>query len=119
MALPLRLRPDRRPGDVDARVADLLASLGVAVLSDRYPGEVSFGQQQRVALARAVSARPEVLLTDEPTAHLDAGTKPAVLGLLRRCADEGTAVIVATHDDEVHAIADRRVRLTDGVLSAA
>jgi putative ABC transport system ATP-binding protein len=60
-----------------------------------------------------------VALTDEPTAHLDAGGTPAVLRLLRRCADEGAAVVVATHDDEVHAIADRRVRLAAGVLSAA
>jgi putative ABC transport system ATP-binding protein len=117
VALPLRLRPG--VDDADQRVAELLTGLGVAQLADRYPGEVSFGQQQRVALARAVSGRPKVLLTDEPTAHLDAAGTPAVLRLLRRCAEEGAAVIVATHDDAVHAIADRRVRLADGVLSAA
>lgn len=117
VALPLRLRPGKDV--VGQRVSELLADLGVGQLADRYPAEVSFGQQQRVALARAVSGRPKVLLTDEPTAHLDAGSTPAVLGLLRRCADEGAAVIVATHDDAVHAIADRRVRLADGVLSAA
>ncbi|SFI73841.1 putative ABC transport system ATP-binding protein [Amycolatopsis sacchari] len=115
VALPLRLRPSG--DDVERRVGELLDLLGVAHLADRYPGEVSFGQQQRVALARAVSGRPKVLLTDEPTAHLDAASTPAVLGLLRRCAAEGAAVIVATHDDAVHAIADRRVRLADGVLS--
>ncbi|GAA4659919.1 ABC transporter ATP-binding protein [Amycolatopsis dongchuanensis] len=115
VALPLRLRPSG--DDVERRVGELLELLGVAHLADRYPGEVSFGQQQRVALARAVSGRPKVLLTDEPTAHLDAASTPAVLGLLRRCAAEGAAVIVATHDDAVHAIADRRVRLADGVLS--
>ncbi|TVT50570.1 ATP-binding cassette domain-containing protein [Amycolatopsis rhizosphaerae] len=120
VALPLRLNPGgpRAESEIDARVRELLDGLGVAALADRYPGEVSFGQQQRVALARAVSARPKVLLTDEPTSHLDGGSIPAVLRLLRRCADEGTAVIVATHDEEVHAIADRRVRLADGVLSA-
>ncbi|GAB2996921.1 ATP-binding cassette domain-containing protein [Amycolatopsis acidiphila] len=117
VALPLRLRPGKDV--VEDRVAQLLADLGVGQLADRYPGEVSFGQQQRVALARAVSGRPKVLLTDEPTAHLDAGSTPAVLRLLRRCAGEGVAVIVATHDDALHAIADRRVRLADGVLSAA
>ncbi|TNC18907.1 ABC transporter ATP-binding protein [Amycolatopsis alkalitolerans] len=117
VALPLRLRPGT--DSTEERVTGLLADLGVGQLADRYPSEVSFGQQQRVALARAVSGRPKVLLTDEPTAHLDAGSSPAVLRLLRRCADEGAAVIVATHDDAVHAIADRRVRLSDGVLSAA
>ncbi|RSN24375.1 ABC transporter ATP-binding protein [Amycolatopsis sp. WAC 04169] len=120
VALPLRLRSDvPKPSakDIHARVAELLEELGIGDLGDRYPLEVSFGQQQRVALARAVSGRPRVLLTDEPTAHLDAGSTPRVLRLLRRCAEEGAAVIVATHDDEVHRIADRRVRLLDGVLS--
>ncbi|MEC3979347.1 ABC transporter ATP-binding protein [Amycolatopsis sp. H20-H5] len=121
VALPLRLRADLpKPGnaEVAARVAELLGELGIGELGERYPLEVSFGQQQRVALARAVSGRPRVLLTDEPTAHLDAGSTPRVLKLLRRCAEEGAAVIVATHDDEVHRIADRRVRLRDGVLTA-
>ncbi|WP_181772837.1 ABC transporter ATP-binding protein [Amycolatopsis pittospori] len=120
VALPLRLRsdiPKPRAKDIHARVSELLEELGIGELGDRYPLEVSFGQQQRVALARAVSGRPRVLLTDEPTAHLDAGSTPRVLRLLRRCAQEGAAVIVATHDDEVHRIADRRVRLLDGVLS--
>lgn len=117
VALPLRLRPGGE--DIEQRVRGLLTDLGVAQLADRYPGEVSFGQQQRVALARAVSGRPKVLLTDEPTAHLDSGSIPAVLELLRDCASQGAAVIVATHDDAVHAIADRRVRLVDGVLAAA
>ncbi|WP_414943562.1 ABC transporter ATP-binding protein [Amycolatopsis sp. cmx-11-32] len=120
VALPLRLRsdiPKPRAKDIHARVAELLEELGIGDLGDRYPLEVSFGQQQRVALARAVSGRPRVLLTDEPTAHLDAGSTPRVLRVLRRCAEEGAAVIVATHDDDVHRIADRRVRLLDGVLS--
>ncbi|MFE6610557.1 ABC transporter ATP-binding protein [Amycolatopsis sp. NPDC057786] len=120
VALPLRLRSDvPKPSakDIHRRVAELLEELGIGDLGDRYPLEVSFGQQQRVALARAVSGRPRVLLTDEPTAHLDAGSTPRVLRLLRHCAEEGAAVIVATHDDDVHRIADRRVRLLDGVLS--
>ncbi|WP_037311992.1 ABC transporter ATP-binding protein [Amycolatopsis orientalis] len=120
VALPLRLRSDiPKPSAkaIHTRVSELLEELGIGDLGDRYPLEVSFGQQQRVALARAVSGRPRVLLTDEPTAHLDAGSTPRVLRLLRRCAEEGAAVIVATHDDDVHAIADRRVRLLDGVLS--
>jgi ABC-type lipoprotein export system ATPase subunit len=121
VALPLRLRSDvprPSPAAIQDRVTELLDELGIGELGDRYPLEVSFGQQQRVALARAVAGKPRVLLTDEPTAHLDAGSTPRVLRLLRRCAAEGAAVIVATHDDEVHRIADRRVRLLDGVLTA-
>ncbi|RZQ66066.1 ABC transporter ATP-binding protein [Amycolatopsis suaedae] len=119
VALPLRLRPGGapKPAELRARVTELLDGLGVGELADRYPTEVSFGQQQRVALARAVSARPKVLLTDEPTAHLDAASTPLVLRLLRQCADEGAAVVVATHDERVHEIADRRVRLRDGLLA--
>jgi putative ABC transport system ATP-binding protein len=74
---------------------------------------------QALGLAQEMTVAENVALTDEPTAHLDAGSTPAVLRLLRRCADEGAAVIAATHDDDVHAIADRRVWLADGVLSAA
>jgi len=114
VALPLRLA--RRTG-VDDRVAQLLAELGIGELADRYPPEVSYGQQQRAALARAVAIRPRVLLADEPTAHLDHGSVPAVLGLLRRAASEGTAVLIATHHDLVHAIADRRLALVDGRLT--
>ena len=117
VALPLRLRPTGE--DITARVTELLTALGVEQLAERYPTEVSFGQQQRVALARAVSGRPKVLLTDEPTAHLDGASIQPVLRLLRECAAEGAAVIAATHDDRVHEIADRRVRLLDGVLTAA
>ena len=114
VALPLRLA---RRGGVDDRVAGLLAALGITALADRYPPEVSYGQQQRTALARAVAIRPRVLLADEPTAHLDHGSVSAVLTLLRRTAAEGTAVLVATHHDLVHRIADRRLSLVDGRLT--
>ncbi|OLR93727.1 ABC transporter ATP-binding protein [Actinokineospora bangkokensis] len=116
VALPLRLA--RRSG-VAERVAELLGGLGIEQLADRYPPEVSYGQQQRAALARAVAARPRVLLADEPTAHLDHGSVAAVLGLLRRTAEEGAAVLVATHHDLVHEIADRRLVLTGGRLAPA
>ena len=113
-ALPLRLTGEP---DVDTRVEDILGELGIAALADRYPAEVSYGQQQRAALARAAVIAPAVLLADEPTAHLDHGSVPAVLGLLRRVATTGTAVLVATHHDQVHAIADRRLTLTDGRIT--
>ncbi|MFC5288349.1 ATP-binding cassette domain-containing protein [Actinokineospora guangxiensis] len=110
-ALPLRLTGQ---SDVEDRVADVLGELGIGHLGDRYPTEVSYGQQQRAALARAAVARPSVLLADEPTAHLDHGSVPAVLGVLRRVADAGTAVLIATHHDQVHRIADRRLSLVEG-----
>ncbi|WP_298177723.1 ATP-binding cassette domain-containing protein [Saccharomonospora sp.] len=115
VALPLRLRraPHR---EVEAVVTALLEELGLVELADRYPAELSFGQQQRVALARAVSVRPSVLLVDEPTAHLDPESTRVVLTLLRRIADEGAAVVAVTHDPVVQDVADRRLQLADGVL---
>ncbi|NUT46935.1 MAG: ABC transporter ATP-binding protein, partial [Saccharothrix sp.] len=74
-------------------------------------------QQQRAALARAVVGEPTVLLADEPTAHLDRFSAPAAVRVLRRAADAGTAVLVATHHDEVHRAADRTVVLSGGRLS--
>ncbi len=109
VALPLRLA-----GRDVSGVADLLEELGIGALGARYPGQVSFGQQQRAALARAVVARPSALLADEPTAHLDAVSAVAAVGLLRRVADEGAAVLIATHHDAVHEVADRVLVLADG-----
>ncbi|MFC6094251.1 ABC transporter ATP-binding protein [Saccharothrix lopnurensis] len=114
VALPLRL--GRAGGDL-GRVTALLAELGVARLADRYPGEVSFGQQQRAALARAVVCSPAVLLADEPTAHLDRDSAPAAVRVLRRAADEGAAVLIATHHEEVRRAADRTVVLAGGRVS--
>ncbi|MCP3803736.1 ATP-binding cassette domain-containing protein [Allokutzneria sp. A3M-2-11 16] len=113
VALPLRLRGEEHA----ARVTELLDELGIGALGDRYPTELSFGQRQRAALARALAPRPRLLLADEPTAHLDHATVPLVLGLLRRAAEEGAAVLVATHDKEVHEAAHRQLRLVEGRVS--
>lgn len=117
IALPLRLDPTRRGEPVDDAVRDLMTELDIDGLGDRYPAEVSFGQQQRAALARAVIARPEVLLADEPTAHLDARSAPAAVAVLRRAADTGSAVLIATHHDLVHQAADRTLVLDAGRVS--
>ncbi|GLZ36023.1 ABC transporter ATP-binding protein [Lentzea sp. NBRC 105346] len=114
VALPLRL--SGRAHEVHL-VKALLAELGIDELADRYPAEVSFGQQQRAALARAVIAGPGVVLADEPTAHLDHASAPAVVAVLRRVADAGSAVLVATHHDDVHAAADRTLVLTEGRIA--
>jgi putative ABC transport system ATP-binding protein len=117
VALPLRLDPTRRREPVAEAVRELLAELGIEDLGDRYPAEVSFGQQQRAALARAVIAGPGVLLADEPTAHLDHHTAPVAVRVLRRAADAGSAVLIATHHDLVHEAADRTLVLTEGRIS--
>ncbi|SDP14127.1 putative ABC transport system ATP-binding protein [Lentzea jiangxiensis] len=109
VALPLRLAGLPVDG-----VAPLLEELGISAVGGRFPPQVSFGQRQRAALARAVVARPAALLADEPTAHLDAASAVAAVSVLRRVADEGAAVLIATHHEAVHEVADRVLVLADG-----
>lgn len=113
VALPLLLTRDP---DSHRRAGALLKDLAIGELADRYPAQVSLGQRQRAALARALIAGPTALLADEPTAHLDRASVPATLGLLRRAADDGTAVLIVTHDEDVHRIADRTLTLHQGRL---
>ena len=110
VGLPLRLRG---VGD-DARVADVLARLGLAELGHHLPGETSIGQQQRTALARALVDRPKALLADEPTSHQDAGSAALVWSALDAACAEGTACLVATHDEAATLHADRVWRIEDG-----
>ncbi len=117
VALPLRLGGRRRK--LGTVVDDLLSELGIDHLAHRYPAEVSYGQQQRAALARAVVVEPVVLLADEPTAHLDQRSAPTAIGVLRRAADNGSAVLIATHHEDVHAAADRTLVLANGVIESA
>ncbi|HEY8373341.1 MAG TPA: ATP-binding cassette domain-containing protein [Pseudonocardiaceae bacterium] len=114
VALPLILADPASHRAARTTALDLLAELGIDHLADRYPTELSFGQRQRTALARALAPRPTLLLADEPTAHLDHATTPVVVRLLRRAAQDGTAVLITTHDDEVYRAADRRLRLHQG-----
>ena len=116
VALPLLLRGARRH---DARAAAMawLERLGVADVADDLPGEMSGGQAQRVALARALVTEPRVLFADEPTGALDTLTGEAVLGqIVRIVREQGTSVVLVTHDATVAAHADREVALRDGQL---
>jgi putative ABC transport system ATP-binding protein len=92
-----------------------LERVGLAGHADRKPRQLSGGQQQRVAIARAVVAQPPLILCDEPTASLDAGSGTRVLELLRTLVGEGgRAVLIVTHDERVIRIADRVVDVVDG-----
>jgi putative ABC transport system ATP-binding protein len=105
----------RRPAMTGAR--GLLDSLGLAAVRDRFPAQLSGGEQQRVAIARAVAGGRSLLLADEPTGALDALTGEAVMGLLRQRCDTGCAVVIATHNIRHAAWADRVMFLADGRLS--
>ena len=96
--LPASLQ--RRPNEVDRHAADaLLAQLGLAAHADRYPRQLSGGQQSRVALARALLLQPPLLLLDEPFASLDAITREEVQrDLLRVCRARGASALFVTHD---------------------
>ena len=100
-----------------ARAAQLLGSLGLAQRLDHRPSQLSGGEQQRVAVARALANRPPLILADEPTGNLDEATADIVLGeFLDLVRHEGSAALIATHNERIAAKMDRVVRLHDGVL---
>jgi putative ABC transport system ATP-binding protein len=91
-----------------------LSLFGLGEFQRRRPEQLSGGQQQRVALARAWIGRPELLLLDEPTAHLDAAASAELADLLRAARDAGTTVVLATHDERLLAVATQVMRLDAG-----
>ena len=97
----------------------LLELVGLATKLDHLPAELSGGEAQRVAIARALAQRPQLLLCDEPTGHLDSDTGERVLDLLQALQREfGFALVVATHDVDVAARLARAVQLHDGRVLA-
>ncbi|MCB9746175.1 MAG: ABC transporter ATP-binding protein [Alphaproteobacteria bacterium] len=98
-----------------SRAASLLDAVGLGERGHHYPRQLSGGEQQRVALARAFSARPRILLADEPTGNLDGPTGQVVLDALQALREaERSTVVLVTHDPAVGALADRRIYLRDG-----
>jgi putative ABC transport system ATP-binding protein len=99
---------------------DLLADVGIADRSDHLPGALSGGERQRVAIARAVANDPRLILADEPSGNLDPESTELVLDLLDALSRaRGCTFVVVTHDDAVSSRADRRLRLTEGLLVPA
>ena len=116
VALPLTLRGTKWR---EARSAAMnwMDRFGVVDVADDLPGEMSGGQAQRVALARALVTEPRVLFADEPTGALDSLTGESVLQhIVRVVREQGTSVVLVTHDATVAAHADREVMLRDGLL---
>ena len=100
----------------ETRARDLLDLLGLADKARSAPGVLSGGQRQRLAIARALANKPTLLLADEPTGALDTEGGMEVLELFRRLHNDGQAIMLVTHDDDVAAAADRIVRMRDGRL---
>lgn len=103
-------------GEIDVRVRELMDKTGIADLADIFPSEISGGEQRRMAIVRAMLLKPDVILADEPTADLDEENTKTVLALMRYAADEGSAVLIVTHDKDVLPEADRVYQLRDGKL---
>ncbi|MFI5953865.1 ABC transporter ATP-binding protein [Cryptosporangium sp. NPDC051539] len=117
VALPLLLGKGRRGGAL-AEARSWFGRLGLDGLERRRSGELSGGQAQRVALARALVARPGVLFADEPTGSLDSLTGEQVMDVLIATArEEGTTVVLVTHEPRVASYADREVIVRDGTVS--
>lgn len=102
-------REERRRLAVDA-----LTSVGLENRMEHRPGEMSGGQQQRVAIARAVAAKPPIIMADEPTGNLDSASGLEIMQLLQQLNEQGTSIILITHDNHLARMAKRIVTIQDG-----
>ena len=113
--LPMELAGSNHGGR--ARARDLLERVGLGGRRDHYPVQLSGGEQQRVALARAFALHPPILLADEPTGNLDSATGQVVLDLMLALnREQGTTMVLVTHEESIAGCADRRILLRDGLV---
>jgi putative ABC transport system ATP-binding protein len=99
------------------RAEETLARVGLAERTHHRPNELSGGEKQRVAVARALVGRPSLLLADEPTGALDSDSGAAVLELLHELHEDGTTIVVITHDHDVARLLARQVHIRDGEIA--
>jgi ABC-type lipoprotein export system ATPase subunit len=100
------------PGrNLEARALELLEALGLKERADHLPSELSVGERQRVALARALLTSPGLLIADEPTGNLDRENAETVVSFLRKHADDGNIVVMATHNAEAADKTDRTIAI--------
>ena len=99
------------------RIESALGRVGLASRMRHFPAELSGGQQQRVAIARALAGEPKLLLADEPTGNLDSQMARGVMELLEEINEQGTTILMVTHDPELAARAQRNVHIIDGQVS--
>ncbi len=88
----------KQKAEREERINDVLEEVGMQDYADRFPHELSGGEQQRVAIARALLNKPKVIIADEPTGNLDAETAANIVSMLRQVTEQGTAVVMTTHN---------------------
>jgi sulfate-transporting ATPase len=118
--MSLELQSGLSKREMNQRTVEMLDSVGLKDFIDAYPENLSGGQRQRVAIASALASRPQLLLADEPTAALDKKSGRNAVALMHRLAKEqGSAVLVVTHDNRILDLADRIINVEDGHLGLA
>ena len=101
---------------ITKRVTEILELVGLSDRANSFPNQLSGGEQQRVCIARALINSPEIILADEPTGNLDETNEKIVIEILRQLHEEGTTIIVVTHDLEVGDVAERKIILEYGKI---
>ena len=118
VVLPARYTGKRfNKTEAKARAIELLGKVGLAERADHLPTELSGGEEQRVAIARALMNDPQIILADEPTGNLDTKNHTAMLEMLQALHSQGKTLLVVSHNPEVVEIAQRTIRLKDGILA--
>lgn len=117
VALPLYYQKVERKRRQEIAM-DYLEKVGLRDCAHHYPNQLSGGQQQRVAIARALISQPKVILADEPTGALDSKTSYEVMELFKNVNNEGITVIIVTHENDIAQMANRTIRLKDGMIES-
>ena len=114
IVLPIELDGEKPDQDF---VNEIINTLGLSEKTKAYPSQLSGGQQQRVAIARALASAPAIILADEPTGNLDSKTTQDVMGLLKVTSQKfGQTIVMITHNNEIAQLADRSIRIEDGLI---
>ena len=114
IVLPIELDGEKPNQEL---VNEIINTLGLSGKLKAYPSQLSGGQQQRVAIARALASAPAIILADEPTGNLDSKTTQDVMGLLKVTSQKfAQTIVMITHNDEIAQLADRSIRIEDGMI---
>ncbi len=116
ISLTLSYRAKISESEVYERTLEAAQLVGMIDYLDYYPTQLSGGQQQRVAIARAIIGKPDLILLDEPTGNLDSNNGDQIMKLLEELNNNGSTIMMVTHDSRYMLCSNRQIRLQDGVL---